>query len=221
MIELKCFKTLLTCFFSFNARIRVVPVAVSTHEIKQDGTGADPVGLMSRDLGPPLLWQLVSPLNHTRYSSSIFVFTFTYVEIFQAVDVCTMCVKVKNQRLTVFSGCLSKNCCCSVTKLCQTLATPWTAAHQASLSFTISWSLLKLMSIESMMPTNHLILCCCLLLLPSVFPSIRVFSNESDLHVGWPKYWGFIFRISPTYEYSGWISFRINWFDLLESPGNS
>ena len=92
---------------------------------------------------------------------------------------------------------------------------PWTAALQASLSFTISWSLLKLISIESVMPSNHLIFCHPLLLLPSIFPSIRVFSNESVLHIRWPKYWSFSFSISPSNEYSGLISFRIDWFDLL------
>ena len=93
--------------------------------------------------------------------------------------------------------------------------TPWTAAHQASLSFTISWSLLKLMSIESMMPSNHLILCCQPLLMSSVFHSISVFSSESALHIRWPKYWSFSFTISPSNKYSGLISFRIDWFDLL------
>ena len=95
-------------------------------------------------------------------------------------------------------------------------ATPWTSAQQASLSFTISWSLLKLMSIETVMPSNHLILCFPLLL-RSVFPSIRVFSNESALHIRWPHYWGF--SISPSNEYSGLISFRIDWFDLLAVQG--
>ena len=90
-------------------------------------------------------------------------------------------------------------------------ATPWTAAYQV---FTISWSLLKLMSIESVMPSNHLILCRPLLQ-PSVFPSIRVFSNESALHIRWPKHWSFSFSTSPSNEYSGLISFRIDWFDLL------
>ena len=93
-------------------------------------------------------------------------------------------------------------------------ATPWTAACQASLSFTISQSLLKLVSIESVMPSNHLVLCCPLLLLPSIFPSIRVFSNELALHIRWPKYWSFSFIISPSNEYSGLISLRIDWFDL-------
>ena len=97
--------------------------------------------------------------------------------------------------------------------------TPWTATCQASLSFTISLNLLKLMSIEWMMPSNHLILCCLLLLLPSIFPSIRVFSNELALRIRWPKYWGFSFSISPSNEYSGLISFRIDWFDLLAVQG--
>ena len=97
--------------------------------------------------------------------------------------------------------------------------TPWTAAHQASLSFTIFWSLLKLKSIESVMPSNYLILCRPLLLLPSLFPSIRAFSNESDLHIRWSKYWRFSFSISPSNEYSGQISFRMDWLDLLEVQG--
>ena len=98
-------------------------------------------------------------------------------------------------------------------------ATPWTAACQASLSITNSWRLLKLMSIESVMPRNHLILCRTLLLLPSIFPSIRVFSNESILHIRWPKYWSFSFSISPSNEYSGLISFRMEWLDLLVVQG--
>ena len=93
--------------------------------------------------------------------------------------------------------------------------TPWTAACQASLSFTISQSLLKLMSIESMMLSSHLILCHPLLLPPSIFPSIRVFSKESVLHIRWPKYWSFSFSISPSDEYSGLISFKMDWLDLL------
>ena len=100
-------------------------------------------------------------------------------------------------------------------------ATPQTAAHQASLSITNSWSLFKLMSIESVMPSNHLLLCRPLLLLPSVFPSIRVFSNESALYLWWPKYWGFSFSISPSNEYSGLISFRTDWLDLLVVKGLS
>ena len=97
--------------------------------------------------------------------------------------------------------------------------TLWTPACQTSLTFTISWSLLKLMSIESVMPSNHLVLCHPLLLLPSAFPSIRVFSNGSYLCTRWPKYWRFSFSISPSNEYSGLISFRIDWFDLLAVQG--
>ena len=97
--------------------------------------------------------------------------------------------------------------------------TSWTAAHQASLSITNSRSLLKLMSIESVWPSSHLILCHPLLLLPSIFPSIRVFSNKSVLPIRWPKYWCFNFSISPSSEYSGLISFRIDWFDLLTFQG--
>ena len=100
-------------------------------------------------------------------------------------------------------------------------ATPWTAAHQASLSVTNSRSLLKLGSIESVMPSNYLILCCPLLLPPSIFPSIRVFSNESILCIRWPKFWSFNFSISPSNEYLGLISFRIDWFDLLAVQGLS
>ena len=98
-------------------------------------------------------------------------------------------------------------------------ATPWTAAHQASLSITNSQSPPKPMSIELMMPSNHLILCRLLLLLPSIFPSIRVFSNESVIHIMWPKYWSFSFSISPSNEYSGLLSFRMDWLDLLAVQG--
>ena len=104
----------------------------------------------------------------------------------------------------------------SVAHSCQLFATPWTSAHKASLSITNSWSLLKLISMVLVMPSNHLILCSPL---PpsSIFPSIRVFSNESVLHIRWPKYWSF--SISPSNEYSGLISFRIDWFDLLAVQG--
>ena len=96
------------------------------------------------------------------------------------------------------------------------VVTPWTVACQASLSITNSWSLLRLISIDLVMPSNHLILCCPLLLLPSVFPRIRVFSNESVLRIRWPKYWSFSYRISASNEYSGLISFRMDWLDVLE-----
>ena len=102
-----------------------------------------------------------------------------------------------------------------VAQSCPTLCNTMDSSNQASLFITSSWSLLKLMSIESVMPSNHLVLCRPLLLLPSIFPSIRVFSNESVLHIRWPKYRSFSFSISPSNEYSGLISFRIDWFDLL------
>jgi len=115
---------------------------------------------------------------------------------------------------------LNANChCCSVAKSWGLFATPWTAACQASLSFTISSSLLKFTSIESVVPSKHLVLCRSLLFLPSVFPSIGVFSNESVLHIRWPKYWSFSFTISPSNEYSGLISFRTDWLDLLAVQG--
>ena len=101
----------------------------------------------------------------------------------------------------------------------QLYATPWTAARQASLSITNSWSLLKLMSMESVRPSHHLILCCPLLLPPLIFPYIRVFSNESVLCIKWPKYWSFSFSISPSKEYSELISFRMDWLDLLAVQG--
>ena len=101
----------------------------------------------------------------------------------------------------------------------QLFATPWTAAYQASQSIANSRSLLKLMSIESVMPSSHLILCCPLLLLPSIFPSISVFSKESVLRIRWLKYWSFSFSISPSNEYSGQISFRMEWLDLLAVQG--
>ena len=108
---------------------------------------------------------------------------------------------------------------CSVAKLCLNLCNPiWTAAHQVSLSVTISQSLLKLMSLESVMPSTYLIFCC-LLLFPSIFPSIRGFSSESALHIRWPKYWSFNFSISSNNKHLGLISFSIDWFDLLAIQG--
>ena len=106
---------------------------------------------------------------------------------------------------------------CSVRSLSHVwlFANPWTTARQASLSITNSWSLRKLMSIESVMPSNHLILCCPLFLPPSIFPSTRVFSSESVLHIRWPKYWSFSFSNSPSNDYSGLISSRMDWMDLL------
>ena len=110
-------------------------------------------------------------------------------------------------------------CCCSVAQSCWLFETSWTAARQASLSFTNSWTLLKLMSIKLVMPSNHLILCRPLLLLLSIFHNIRVFSNESALPIRWAKYWSFGFSLSPFDEYSGLISFRIDWLDLFAVQG--
>ena len=107
----------------------------------------------------------------------------------------------------------------SVTPSCLTLCNPMNCSTPPSLSITNSHSLLKLMSIESVMPSNHLILCHALLLLPSIFPNIRVFSSESALHIRWPKYWSFSFSISPSNEYSGLISFSVDWLDLLAFQG--
>ena len=114
---------------------------------------------------------------------------------------------------------LTSHCYCSVAQFCPTLLDPQTAACQVSLSFTVSQSLLKHMSIEPVMPYNHLVLCRPLLLLPSTCPSIRVFSNESALHIRWPKYWSFSFSISTSNDYSGPISFRIDWLYLLAVQG--
>ena len=127
--------------------------------------------------------------------------------------VCGSSVPWKLDRLTChFSVVLSLSCV-------RFFAVPWTTACHASLSLTISWSLLKLMSSELMMPSNHPILCHPLLLLPSVFPSIRVFSSDFTLHIRWSKYWSFSFSISPSNEYSGLISFNIYWFDILSVQG--
>ena len=126
----------------------------------------------------------------------------------------TSLLEKSSQNYNEVSPHTGQNCCCSVTQSCLTLAIPWTAAQQASTSFTTPQSLLKLMSIESVMPSNHLLLCHPLLL-PSIFLSIRAFSIEAALHIRWPKYWSFSCSINPSSEYSGFISFRIDWFDLL------
>ena len=116
---------------------------------------------------------------------------------------------------------ISSNQFSLVAQSCLTLCNTWTAAYQASLSITNFQSLLKLMSIESVMPSNHLILCCPLLLLPSIFSSIWVFSNDSIIHLRWPTYWSFSFSISPSNEYSGLISFRIDSYSPQDSPESS
>ena len=110
-------------------------------------------------------------------------------------------------------------CCCSVTKSCPIFCNPMDCSVPGSPAFTISWNLLQFVFSVSVMPTNHLILCCPLLFLPSIFPSIRVFSNELALHIRWPKYCSFSFSINPSNEYSGLISLRIDWFDLLAVKG--
>ena len=125
---------------------------------------------------------------------------------------------LETEEWDIFFSKISQSQFTSVAQLCPTV-TPRTAAHQASLSITNSWSPRKPTSIESVMPFNHVILCHPLLLLPSVFPSIRIFSNESALCIRWPKYWSFSFNISPSNEYSGPISFRMDWLDLFAVQG--
>ena len=124
-----------------------------------------------------------------------------------------------NQESHILVGLTDKVVVVQLVSHVRLFVTPWTAAHQASLFITSSWSLLKLMSIESVMPSNHLILCCPFLLLSSIFPSIRVFPSESVLWIRWPKCWNFSFSISPSNEYSGLFSFRIDWFDFLVTQG--
>ena len=155
--------------------------------------------------GPMVSWQI-----NTEKVETVADFCFLGLQI--TVDV-TAAVKLKDT--CSLEGKLWQTLVSSVTQSCPTLCNPWTAACQASLSITNSQSLLNLMSIKSVMPSNHLIFCCPLLLLPSIFPSIRVFSNESVLCIRWPKYCSFSFSISHSSEYSGLISLKIDWFDLL------
>ena len=123
---------------------------------------------------------------------------------------------VKWWRSAELLSCCYSCCCCSIVKSCLTFCSPWIVAHQAPLPSSISQSLLKFMSTEIVMLSNYLIFCCPLLLLPSIFPSIRVFSNESTLCIKYPKYWSISFSISPFIESSGLISFRIDWFDFMQ-----
>ena len=155
---------------------------------------------------------LITNIPHLR--SCIFVIIHEYTLTYYSQPKSTVYIRVQSWAC-IFRQFSSVQ---SLSRL-RLFATPWTAAHQASLSFTNSRSLLKLKSIKSVMPSNHLILCRPLLLLPSIFPSIRVFSNESFLHIRWPKYWSFSFSISLSNEYSGLISLRIRWFDLLAVQG--
>ena len=135
------------------------------------------------------------------------------------------CLGWKNSHIIIGTVWISREtmariwCCCLIAKLCWIFVTPWTAACQASVSFTVSWRLLKFMSIESVKLSNYLILCHSLLLLPSIFPSIRVFSNSSAPSIRWPKCWSFSFIISLSNEYSELTSFKTDWFDLLAVQG--
>ena len=132
-----------------------------------------------------------------------------------SVNASWLLAETKERSCPLLAGCVSSVQFSSVGQSCLTLCNPIDLEQQASLSITNSWSFLKLMSIESVIPSNHLILCHPLLLPPSIFPSIRVLSNESALCMRWLKYWSFSFSISPSNEYSGLISFRIHWFDLI------
>ena len=145
----------------------------------------------------PLLWQQTNTLRITLEVSLQQKIWILYIRILEVLQ-CSSVQSLSRVRLFM---------------------TPWTAACQASLSITNSWSSLRLMSIESMMPSNHLILCHPPLLLPTIFPSIRVFLDESILRIRWPKYWSFSFSISPSNEYSGLISFRVDWLDLFTVQG--
>ena len=159
------------------------------------------------------------PLIAFSHNILIFILTFIYICSYNTHFTCFF-TQIIILRFLLHEFLSNIPLCSLVQSLSHVLliATPWTAARQASLPITNSWSLLKFMSIELVMPSNHLILCHSLLL-PSVFPSIRVFSNESILCIKWPKYWSFSFSISPSNEYLGLISFRIDWFDLLAVQG--
>ena len=152
-------------------------------------------------------------LNIAKYSSFI-IFIISLCSVMMIF----LIFNISNLGLLSFFSCLA-SLVIQLLSCIWLFVTSWTAACQASLSLTVSQSFLWLMSIESVMPSNHLIFCCPLLLLPSIFPRIGIFSNESALCIRWPKYWSFSFSINPSNEYSGLISFRINWFDLLAVQG--
>ena len=160
-------------------------------------------------------WYMCIYVHTHVYTSNLHNFIVYYTYIILYIIYIYISQIVKNHFGALFDGSVQ------LLSHVQLFATPWTAAHQASLSITNSRSSLKLMSIELVIPSNHLILCRPLLLLPSIFPSIRVFSKKSVLCIRWPKYWSFSFSISPSNEYSGLISFRMDWFVLLESKGLS
>ena len=151
--------------------------------------------------------------THTYICTRIYIYTYTQTHIY--IYNWLILLYNRNQHNIINN----LFCCCSVSSHVWLFMTPWTAARQASLSVTISWSLLKYISIALVMPSSHLILYCPLLLLPSVFLSIRVFSSDSAIHMRWPKHWSFSFSISPSNVYSGLISFNIDWFDFLAVQG--
>ena len=166
---------------------------------------------------------MIYKFKEERLTHLLHIFSSVAIGIFLYHYIFISFLKNMNVILKIYISCLVLLLFSSVQSLSwvRLFATPWTAAHRASLSIINSWSLLKLMSIELVMPSNHLILYCPLLLPPSILPSIRVFSNESILRIGWPKYWSFNFSISPFNEYSGLISIRIDGFDLFAVQGTS
>ena len=160
------------------------------------------------------VWQFITLIIDLPYDSVVLAWRIPWTEELGGLQSMGL-QRVRHDWVTQFTS-VHFN---SVAQSCRHFATPWTAAHQATLSITNAWSLLRLMSIESVMPSNHLILCHPLLLLSSIFPSIGVFSNESVLHIRWSKYWSFNFSISPANEHSRLISFRMDWLDLLAVQG--
>ena len=209
-----------TCFaFSLFSLVINSPFPLATDTVQ---------GLTPALIHPHLLWSPLCSISgslpiaykHPQVSLTlkIIIFSLTWVFLFPFIfsqSFCWRIVIVINYSLLTQSSVQFS----SVAQLCPTFATPWTTACRASLPITNSQSPPKPMSIESVMPSNHLIFCCPLLLLPSIFPSIRVFSNESALRIRWPKYWSFSFKISPTNEHPGLISFRMDWLDLLAIQG--
>ena len=179
--------------------------------IRQSKRGAKELTMSMKDYSSNGPWNL--KFNMYKLNTSLTIFSQTFPVLVNGSIIIHPCSvwKLRDELESSLSVTVS-----SVTHSCVTLCDPWTA-HQASLSITSSRSLLELMSIESVMPSNHLILCHPLLLQPSVFPSIRVFSNESVLRIRWPKYWSF--SISPSKEYPGLISFKMDWLDLFAVQG--
>ena len=179
--------------------------------------------------GIPISWRIFHSLLTVRHGLSQFVDSVTWagskwlapIQRWNEISSKVKCLSERYTSSKPWSQRKIQVCCCSVAQSCPTLCNPMNSSMPHFLSFTISQSLLKLMPIESVMPSNHLILCRPLLLLSSIFPSVRVFSNELAHHIRLPKYWSFNFSISPSNEYSGLISFRMDWFDLLAVQGLS